>query len=828
MSTPTLRELYQAKNISIHPAGEWTRNTEGKKEAINANRADGLDFADFPKDCIAKYRIEEVVAPDDMRLIVIDADSQVGKDTAEKLFPQVKDTFSYQTSQSYKRHYLFYVPSDSFEEFRAVGALDDIDILTYGISFTAHFFKDADYELPDFTKPILTLDEKSQGIILASVDEKNASYKGTKEHMSFSNKEMAKLVIAYADGKLDISEKDKASQTNRNNLWKNLLPKYLKKKGQRKFVAPELSHDIINTVALLVAKNSKIPNDKLLPFMEKLLVEVYYLKLNSKLTQQHFYSSILPTLPYFESLINPMDDSREFDELIADNTTENTKDRNYKWVLFCSNKNGTSKYFQVNRFTYELREINGATLFDESYIRKWYPHLAQDDIAEVPQLTLSSNPYAELVEYDEKNEIFALNKFIPSKYKKDAQPTVTKPDNVLTQMIDKFFSNAEQEDFYYHWLAHLMFSSKPVTVVVWFASASNAVAGTGKTILSSALPAHLVGFKQALTVDSGVASAGWGAIFETKLLSYNDLNKMRAPEWDKLYAKIKDEASHSTSKLRNNKGGDITTTTLGICQSGSSNFIPKLDVEDRRFWLVSPKERLDKNGADKIHDIFEGDKEATYSEIQEVANYVAYLFQEHKDKYKTELYTRAPSTSDKDGAKEDREGVDGFLPTFYRGWEALWERAKEPDSRLRELLLAYRYIARAEGKVPTELMLQIYQAVDQPRDTVSLKEFRREMGFKISKKKDDGGNSVGINKYKQIKSLFDGCTKNGVTVAQEAIDSFSTWENTKADESFVRESIGMIGLTGEDLTEKRALYNELLLVGEAKDSKYFIGTRRRS
>ncbi len=736
---PTLRESYEAKGAIITPAGIWERDDNGKKKPIVAFRADGLSFANYTQDNIAKFRIEEVSSPEDMRLLIIDADSQTGKDTAEKLFPQTLETFSYQTSQPYKRHYWFYVSSEKFEEFRAVGALDDIDILTYGIAFTAHFFREAEYKLPNFDLPILELDERSCEIILASLDEKNTSY-GAGEHSSFVNKEMANLVIAYTNDKLDISGADVASKTNRNNLFKQITPKALKNKGQRKFEAPELSHDTLNTMALLVAKNSKIPNEIAIKFIEKLLVDVYNLDLNSKLTQVHWYNSILPTLPFFESLFNPMEDFREFDQLIDDNSTDNSKDRNFKWVAFkTTNGQGATRFIQLNKFTYKLRTMNGIKLFDESTFRSFYPNLAKDDIQEIPMLTIQTNPYVEVVTYDEENDFFTLNTIHPSKYKVNARMNKTKPKNILTQMIQLFFSNEAHEDYYYHWLAHLMFGDKPVNVVMWLCSDNNAEAGTGKTILSAALPAQLIGFDQATTVDSSVATAGWGQIFDTKLLSYNDLNTMPKADWAKMYAKIKDEATNSTGKLRNNKGGDITKSNIGICQSGSSNFIPELDSSDRRFFVVSPKLKLDEFGADELHRIFEEDRAEEHIEIQDIADYLKYLYSDYRDKYKSELFTRALMTAEKTAATQMGTFTRRILPLIAHNPRELFDifsKKIEFNSEWQEWqIITFIKLQTHKNKVylPSDfinVIMNYVQDTDEDRSTASVME---AIGMKKSK-----------------------------------------------------------------------------------------------
>jgi len=677
----TISEGYESKGIKLSPAGIWERDAEtGKKHPIVAYRKDGLEFANYPKDNIAKCRIEDIIAPEGYRVIVIDADSQEGKEKVLKLFPQAVDTFSTRTSSDAKRHFFFYVPKDKFDELRAIGIFVEVDLLSYGILFEAHFFREDDYEMPDFSKDILTLDEAGQELLLESLDTKSVSFKSNGEHTSFVNKEMAFLVENYVAGELDIMSDDPVARLNRNKLFKQLTPKSQKKKGQRKFEAPKLSHDSLNTMALLVAKNSKIPNEVAIQFIEKLLVELYGVDLNSKETHNHWYNSILPTLPFFERIFNSLEDFREFDEVLEQNTTDNTKDANFKWALFTTAKNGTTKYFQINKFTYRLRSINGSVFFDESYIRKLYPNLTKDDLEDIPHLALMTDPYKEVVEFDEDNDIYLLNTMHPSRYKANAIARKDKPDNVLTKMINKFFDNQLHEEFYYHWLAHLVYGDKPVNVVVWFCSDANAKAGTGKTLLSAALPAQLMGDEQATTVDSSVADAGWGQMYDTRLLSYNDLNKMKDSEWARMYAKIKDEASNSTSKIRNNKGGDVVKSSVGICQSGSSNFIPSVDASDRRFFIVSPKLQLDENGADELHRIFEAERNKEHEEVQEIADYLAYLYKNEADTYKEELFTRAIKTEEKISATQMGAYTHTIISRISYAPKELFDIFKEPTS----------------------------------------------------------------------------------------------------------------------------------------------------
>jgi len=493
-------------------------------------------------------------------------------------------------------------------------------------------------------------------------------------------------------------------------------------------------------MALLVAKNSKIPNEIAIKFIEKLLVDVYNLDLNSKLTQVHWYNSILPTLPFFESLFNPMEDFREFDQLIDDNSTDNSKDRNFKWVAFkTTNGQGATRFIQLNKFTYKLRTMNGIKLFDESTFRSFYPNLAKDDIQEIPMLTIQTNPYVEVVTYDEENDFFTLNTIHPSKYKVNARMNKTKPKNILTQMIQLFFSNEAHEDYYYHWLAHLMFGDKPVNVVMWLCSDNNAEAGTGKTILSAALPAQLIGFDQATTVDSSVATAGWGQIFDTKLLSYNDLNTMPKADWAKMYAKIKDEATNSTGKLRNNKGGDITKSSVGICQSGSSNFIPELDSSDRRFFVVSPKLKLDEDGADELHRIFEAERANEHREIQEIADYLKYLYDEQQDKYKSELFTRALMTAEKTAATQMGTFTRRILPLIAHNPRELFDifsKKIEYNSEWQEWqIITFIKLQTHKDKVylPSDfinVLMNYVQDTNEERSTASVME---AIGMKKSK-----------------------------------------------------------------------------------------------
>jgi len=144
-----------------------------------------------------------------------------------------------------------------------------------------------------------------------------------------------------------------------------------------------------------------------------------------------------------------------------------------------------------------------------------------------------------------------------------------------------------------------------------------------------------------------------------------------------MYAKIKDEATNSTSKLRNNKGGDVVKSMLGVCQSGSSNFMPKVDSSDRRFFIVSPKRQLDQAGADKLHHIFEEARTEEHKEIQAIADYVGHLYEDSKDRFRTELYTKAMTTAEKIASTQLGAYTHTILPRIQHNPRELFDIFKE-------------------------------------------------------------------------------------------------------------------------------------------------------
>ena len=85
--------------------------------------------------------------------------------------------------------------------------------------------------------------------------------------------------------------------------------------------------------------------------------------------------------------------------------------------------------------------------------------------------------------------------------------------------------------------------------------------------------------------------------------------------------------------------------------------MPSLDPHDRRAWVVLPQHLdygdtlpVSKEDADWL-DIFAQDNLTTYyPELSDLMAYLRYLYTEHRDKYKEELYRKAPKTKGRDMA----------------------------------------------------------------------------------------------------------------------------------------------------------------------------------
>ena len=163
MKRSEIWKIFKAKGISLHPAGKFLRNAETGAKMIVEGRDDFLDIRSCEYDNFLKYRPELhnlfIVDIDDLKSVI---DDKVFDNDMVKL---LESTFHYYTSSTNKMHYVFR-GADGFKvpEFRKTHDTNrflhkNIDIITYGIVFTGHFYSDKDTKFKIFDKDIIEIDE---------------------------------------------------------------------------------------------------------------------------------------------------------------------------------------------------------------------------------------------------------------------------------------------------------------------------------------------------------------------------------------------------------------------------------------------------------------------------------------------------------------------------------------------------------------------------------------------------------------------------------------------------------------------------------------------
>lgn len=642
--------------ITLYPAGKWRYNeAKGKKEAIIANRPDGMPLSKFLDDNMYKLRAED----HEVLVIDMDAPSTAVLSMLMQAMPTLAKTFTTTTTQPSKQHIYVRRPS-AFPLTRLIGAWDKVDLLANGIVFEGHMHDTNEHYDMENAK-ILELKPKEVDFLLGALSA--SQLKGAKTDKP---QEASKRFAPFERAIVEDYIADKLDDTRK--LWKILTPKDKQTPGKR-YVAPPLAYDTFNTIAYYLALNEYIPHQTVISFLEHLLVKEYNINLNSGETQQRLYKQIIPTLPVYET-----DDYNDnFDAHIIKSPVSRT---GMQRVLSTVDTSGNMKYVLVDKYTYTPVVANDTLLRSQKSLAHLFPTLNADTWTYgIPFVEITSSPYAPRYSYDLDKDLFMLNTTIPTQYQLYIGQRDTKPDNTLTRAIAKIFEQTREthcsvdpEDFYYHWLAHIVFSTKQMSTVMALATASNVQGGTGKSTFTAKLPMHILPRGLVKTIDEETAK--WGDAFHnTKLTCFDDLHDTK--HWGELYSKIKRETS-GTIKAVNQKGGAITISDKGACIAVSSNFFPKVDETDRRFFIWAPTEKLDEAEGLKIAELM-ADYNLYSPDIQDIANYCYYLFNCEKDKYYRELYIEAPTSSFLTLAKTEGATSEKLISMIMAGPNALFD-----------------------------------------------------------------------------------------------------------------------------------------------------------
>jgi len=773
MTKQQIIDSFAKHNIVLSPAGIWKFNTDGKKEPIVAFRVDNLPLDKYPDDNMFKLRI------DSTPYMVIDVDAG---DIASlyKEMPSLAKTLTTTTTRDDKFH-IYIVKPEEFPSTRIIGALPQIDLLSNGIVFEGHLYDmNEHYDIENDT--IVSLSAKEIDYLMSLVPKDIKSYESKIANKRFNPAEK-KLVEEYVNGTL----------VDERNLWKMLTPKSNQKQGKADYKAPDLAYDTFNTMAFYLALNEYIPHEMVIKFLEKYLVKEHKINLNSRETQQRLYKQIIPTLPVYE--IDDKNDS--FDAHLAKAPIS----RDGQFLLVSTiDYGGNLKYVLLDKYTHQPQDIGGTILRAQKSIQQLYPTLDSDTFTYgVPMVELTSDPYKPHKAYDFSRRVFTLSTLKPTQYLLECGQLDKKPDNILTRAIEKIFevpedaySSVDPEDFYYHWLAHIIFSQKQMSTIVSLSTDSTVQGGTGKSTFTAKLPMHILPRGTVFTVDEGTAS--WGdAFYNSKLTCFDDLHD--TDKWAKLYTTMKRETSGTISK-KNIKGGATTISETSACISISSNFFPKIDETDRRFFIWAPTDKLSEAEGLEIARIM-SDFNRYSQEIQDITSYCKYLYENYPDKYSKELYIEAPKTSYNASAKTEGQTSKKLLSMILNGPDTLFDsfvpnkKHKLSQREIVELILMQ--IAEPTPQNKMKYTLHIPQdlcavLLNSTRDEDMSNESPRNIAFALGC--TFSTLAAAMYKYKALPKCTDWVTRGlRLTIDEQAVFKYRNWlkYNKKVEEVVAEE-----------------------------------------
>lgn len=619
-------------DITLSPAGIWDFDSDGRKKSIDAKRPDNLPLSKYPKDNMYKFRIEQTP------YLLIDID---GADILDvmRVLPTIAKTFTTTTTSSNKFHCYVQRPQD-FPLVRLIGNLmTNVDIITNGIVFEGHM-----HNLPNSKylisndAPILELTQVEIDRLLKLCNAKQiAKHKAGTGDLPRYNYEESQLIKGYIASTLTKQQRDRllkmliATGTPASELATSPLDDTLPK-------LPKFTHTNINTMAYYIAMNKFTPHDDVVIFMEKLISTYYNIDLSTPKSRLHWHKSILPTLPVVEV--------EEFSEDFMKHIDSAPLCRNHTYRLISTINNfGNLSYMQIHRYTLNPRFKNGTMLFSNTALYAEYPTLDKDNwIYGVPEVQISDNPFAQHTSYNEEDGTFTLSTLKRTEYMTQLQAVEIKPHNIITKAIAGIFKVNEKdsidaEDFYYHWLGHILFSTHAVTTIMCLASPANELGGSGKTTLTATLPMHIAPLGTITAINDSLAK--WsGDAFQGRLASFDDL--FESDKWKEVYTIIKQQTSNTIKRLdRKGKSTELSFRRTNI--SISANFIPKIDESDRRFFIWSPRERMSAEEGKQLG-LLLADFKGYKQEIQDIANYCYYLYLNETEKYYNQLYIQAPAT----------------------------------------------------------------------------------------------------------------------------------------------------------------------------------------
>jgi len=638
-----------------------------RKEPIDAFRTTVLTMSEarlmwnkHPKDNMAKHTLNR-----SQNIMVVDIDGAELRpnrkgpytSTTSFLLPALgitlPPTMFTTTSAPNKFHFYYRVTSEDMKKLpsRVVGLKPKVDIFTHGTVFDLHFYSPhSSLVKNDLAKAPVEM----MALLFEALAEKGvkppdpSSAKTSNKLVPLANPEMAYKVKQF------LRLKTFGSEREQNSFMKMLFPSNQIKKGLRKiaFSDFQLNYTTINSIAVKLTTTSELGFiEHTLPMLN-LVIKLLGGNPNSDYSKGILHKQILPSLPQHSPIIAicPNKDLRDFEELVAEQP-------NTKTPVFAVIENGTIKYMQVSRTSYEPIEHSDGYFFDLStakrlnreritYNNDGKPSGWDDNI---PLVYYTDDPRKEAFFYDIDDRI-VFNLYRRTDYYKRATPSPTFDESNIIYKLLHSSVDSEYRDLVMRYHAALVFDDRAPIMVLWMASLKTDKGGTGKSIITVDLVSRLLG-SAAPVISASTLNSDWGDVMiGARALSLEDLPVLSSREFNDLYAKIKQSTSASEKKL-NMKGKSFKTQRIDISITGSSNERLSLHPSDRRFLCLEPahlrehstNKALTNKEAIRLEDFRTSRKYEP--ELQEYANYLLYLAQKPlTPEMKTHLYIAPPET----------------------------------------------------------------------------------------------------------------------------------------------------------------------------------------
>jgi len=664
-----LQPLVEATGLDFLPVGRI--QLDGcDKTFIEGPRPHDKEFSQYPDDNIAVTYLDNSKSGDsardrnsnsDHKLLVIDIDGSFSHSDDKAIYLEDGTELPltlYSTTSCSKKAHLYYLLSPTQSQqipTRAIGVIDPkIDAIQYGTIFEGHGGKD-NYKL--YPHPLAYLPDSHPFMaILKAHRTKHPSPYHSSNLYPISKPAVAAAVRELIEILTVNKGLIKDDMKHNNQLLRRVIPKKYIAKGSKDIIKNiDFSYSFVNDTAAKLSAVAELSTEETRHFIELMIQYLFHKDPNyqNKLDKEIFatihHREAIKTFSYND--MPTLEDIKANQPgaplLILKSVVKNIKGE------------GTLTYIALDPVSYKPYTFAKARYFNEqtiASIAEWRTIYGEDGQPKgwdknVPLVESHISPYHPHIDTNEENDVLRINLYPFTPYQEQATPIeydIYNSDNILF----KFFRSAVRKEYLpylFRWYTHVMFADRPPLTIVWYASGK---AGAGKSAITSEILNRLIGPAVA-GVDYKGASSGWADVIKDKrLLAIEDVPHLPNKEWQTLYgfAKRQGDGSH---RILNNKGSSVDTDRVRVSISGSSNYYPKLDPDDRRFFCLEPAHLEEESPNDPLtpEEITEfnsllADAMFNYrEELQELMDHLYHIYQQPLTTEEfNELYVRAPMT----------------------------------------------------------------------------------------------------------------------------------------------------------------------------------------